>query len=134
MDTLTTLTVNTGGRAELVDITAQVRQAVAGRDVREGVCHLFVPHTTAGITINEHTDPTVARDILAALEKLVPWTGDYHHGEGNSAAHIKAGLTGSGLTVPISGGRLVLGTWQGIFLCEFDGPRQRRVIVKIIAA
>jgi len=126
-----TLTVETGARAEMVDITDRVQQVLDEERAAEGVCHLFVPHTTAGITINENADPTVVRDILSHLDKLVPWTGDYRHGEGNAAAHIKACLVGSSTTVPVHQGRLLLGTWQGIFLCEFDGPRRRRVMVEI---
>ncbi|MCL6612528.1 MAG: secondary thiamine-phosphate synthase enzyme YjbQ [Peptococcaceae bacterium] len=129
MSRITTLEVVTRQRTELVDITAGIRRLAAGSGIREGVAHIFAPHTTAAITINENADPTVVRDILAALERLVPQRGDYRHGEGNSDAHIKASLLGSSLTVLISGGDLLLGTWQGIFFCEFDGPRKRKVWV-----
>ncbi|MCL6446877.1 MAG: secondary thiamine-phosphate synthase enzyme YjbQ [Armatimonadetes bacterium] len=127
------LDVKTSSRSQFIDITGQVRQLVADAGIREGVCYLYVPHTTAAITINENADPTVVQDILNQLEKMVPWQGDYRHTEGNAAAHIKAGLLGASQTIFISNGRLVLGTWQGIFFCEFDGPRQRKVLVKIIA-
>ena len=101
--------------------------------VTQGICHLFAPHTTAGLTINENADPTVKADILMVLNKVVSDKEPYRHAEGNSPAHIKASLMGSGLTVLIADGRLVLGTWQGIFFCEFDGPRSRRLLVKIVA-
>ncbi|MEW6276570.1 MAG: secondary thiamine-phosphate synthase enzyme YjbQ [Bacillota bacterium] len=127
------LEVKTSTRAQFIDITDQIKQLVADAGIREGVCYLFVPHTTAAVTINENADPTVVQDILTQLEKTVPWQGDYRHTEGNAAAHIKAGLLGASQTIFISNGRLVLGTWQGIFFCEFDGPRQRKVLVKIIA-
>ncbi|MEW5899546.1 MAG: secondary thiamine-phosphate synthase enzyme YjbQ [Bacillota bacterium] len=127
------LDVKTSSRSQFIDITGQVRQLVADAGIREGVCYLYVPHTTAAITINENADPTVVQDILNQLEKMVPWQGDYRHTEGNAAAHIKASLLGASQTIFISNGRLVLGTWQGIFFCEFDGPRQRKVLVKIIA-
>ena len=127
------LDIRSSSRSQFIDITGQVRQLVADAGIREGICYLYVPHTTAAITINENADPTVVRDILNQLEKMVPWQGDYRHTEGNAAAHIKASLLGASQTIFISNGRLVLGTWQGIFFCEFDGPRQRKVLVKIIA-
>ncbi|MEW6426229.1 MAG: secondary thiamine-phosphate synthase enzyme YjbQ [Bacillota bacterium] len=127
------LEVKTSTRAQFIDITDQIKQLVADAGIREGVCYLFVPHTTAAVTINENADPTVVQDILNQLEKTVPWQGDYRHTEGNAAAHIKTSLLGASQTIFISNGRLVLGTWQGIFFCEFDGPRQRKVLVKIIA-
>jgi len=123
------LSVRTQARTQLVDITRQVQAAVADLGLRDGTATVFVPHTTAGITINEHADPDVARDIQAVLDRLVPWGGSYAHEEGNAAAHVKASLMGSSVRVPVSGGRLRLGTWQGIFLCEFDGPRERQVWV-----
>jgi secondary thiamine-phosphate synthase enzyme len=106
---------------------------VRAGSIEAGVCTLFVPHTTAGITVNENTDPDVVRDMEEALEKAVPWQGDYRHAEGNSAAHIKASLMGFSLQIPIAGGRLCLGTWQGIYLCEFDGPRTREVWIQLFA-
>jgi len=126
------LEINTKSRAELVDITAEVQRIVREKGVQSGICHVFVPHTTAGLTINENWDPTVGQDILMQLDKLVPWHGNYRHAEGNAAAHIKASLTGSSQTLLVQDGRLVLGTWQGIFLAEFDGPRRRRVLVKLV--
>lgn len=113
-----------------MEITAAVQDAVAALGLREGVVTVFVPHTTAGIAINEHADPDVMRDVGRALDRLIPWSHpDYAHSEGNSAAHIKAVLTGSSVRVPVVDGRLQLGTWQGIFFCEYDGPRNREVWV-----
>jgi secondary thiamine-phosphate synthase enzyme len=126
--------VRTSRREEMVDITALVQRAVGESGIGRGVCHVFVPHTTCGLTINEHADPDVARDILETLNKMVPDGAGYRHREGNSPAHIKASLMGAGQTVPVAGGRLCLGTWQGIFLCEFDGPRQRKFWVRTIEA
>jgi secondary thiamine-phosphate synthase enzyme len=128
---LHTLAVKTGAPTELIDLTSRVQEVVRQSGVTEGVCRIFVPHTTAGITINENADPTVKGDILMVLNKIISDREPYRHAEGNSPAHIKASLMGAGLTVLISGGRLLLGTWQGIFLCEFDGPRTRKVHVKV---
>ncbi len=125
--------VRTPEQACLVDITSQIEQLVGRTGIREGMCAVYIPHTTAGVTINEHADPAVAADLLKELEKLVPWRDGYGHTEGNSAAHIKASLVGCSQTVPVQGGRLRLGTWQGIFLAEFDGPRTRNVWVKVMA-
>lgn len=130
---LVELEVRSNRRAEMIDITDRVQEAVQRAGVEDGVCHVFVPHTTAGLTINENADPTVVQDILATLERLVPWEGSYRHAEGNSAAHVKASLMGSSLTVLVEKGNLQLGTWQGIFFCEFDGPRRRRVWVKVLS-
>lgn len=130
---LVELEVRSNRRAEMIDITDRVQEAVQRAGVEDGVCHVFVPHTTAGLTINENADPTVVQDILATLERLVPWEGDYRHAEGNSAAHVKASLIGSSLTILVEKGNLQLGTWQGIFFCEFDGPRRRRVWVKVLS-
>lgn len=127
------LNVHTRSRACLVDITGQVQQVVARSGVQEGMCYVYVPHTTAGLTINENADPTVQADILKELEKIVPWRDGYAHAEGNSAAHIKASLMGPSHLILVVGGRLRLGTWQGIYFCEFDGPRQRKVWVKVVA-
>ena len=121
--------VNTRGRAQFVDITGEVGRAVSELHCEDGLALVFVPHTTAGITINENADPDVVADIESALERIVPWQGGYRHGEGNSAAHVKASLMGSSVTVPVAGGRLKLGTWQAIYFCEFDGPRSRDVWV-----
>ena len=128
---LRTLDVRTGSKTEFVDLTSRVQEAVKDSGVSEGVCHVFVPHTTAGVTINENADPSVKADILMVLNKVINDKEPYRHLEGNSPAHIKASLVGPQLTVLVSGGRLLLGTWQGIFFCEFDGPRSRRVHVKV---
>ncbi len=128
-----TLQVRSSKQTELIDITQQVAEVVQKTGVREGLCILFVPHTTAAITINENADPSVPRDILMELNKIVPFDDRYHHTEGNSAAHIKSSLIGCSRTLFIESGRLALGTWQGIFFCEFDGPRHRQVQVKVIA-
>lgn len=133
MNGYSVLNVKTSSRSQFLDITAQVKQLVTDAGIREGVCYLYVPHTTGALTINENADPTVTHDILNQLENMVPWQNNYGHTEGNAAAHIKASLLGVSQTVLISNGRLVLGAWQGIFFCEFDGPRQRKVFVKIIA-
>jgi secondary thiamine-phosphate synthase enzyme len=124
--------VATGGRTDLLDITNRVADLLAKCTIKDGMVQVFVPHTTAGITINENADPDVKRDISATLERLIPWRYDYTHIEGNSAAHIKASLMGSSVSVPLKGRQMMLGTWQGIMLCEFDGPRRRRVIVTVL--
>lgn len=121
--------VTTRRRSELVLVTDLVQTAVEALGIRDGVITVFVPHTTAGITLNENADPDVVRDLIAALDRLVPWDGDWAHNEGNAAAHVKASLIGSSIRVPVEGGRLRLGTWQGIFFCEFDGPRVRELWV-----
>jgi secondary thiamine-phosphate synthase enzyme len=126
------LEINTRSTAELVDITAEVQQTVKEKGMQSGVCHVFVPHTTAGLTLNENWDPSVRADILMELGKIVPLRDNYRHAEGNSAAHIKASLMGASQTILVEDGRLVLGTWQGIYLAEFDGPRRRRVLVKLV--
>jgi len=118
---------------EFKDITSQVQEAISSSGIEDGVCYVFVPHTTAGITINEHADSSVAVDILEQLSRMVPQRGDYRHLEGNAPAHIKASVVGNSQMVLIERGRLLLGTWQGLFLCEFDGPRQRTVLFKLIA-
>lgn len=128
---LNRLSIRTHSRSELMDITPLVRDIVHKSKIENGVCYVFVPHTTAGITINENADPSVRQDILTGLDKLVPWQGDYTHMEGNAAAHIKASLIGSSETIPVEKGDLVLGTWQGVFFAEFDGPRRREVWIKI---
>ncbi|MCX5889500.1 MAG: secondary thiamine-phosphate synthase enzyme YjbQ [Deltaproteobacteria bacterium] len=128
-----TLTVRTGSRTEFLDLTGQIQAAVRESGVQEGLCHLFVPHTTAAVTINENADPSVKADILMVLNQIISDKEAYRHLEGNSPAHIKASLIGPQLTLLVSGGRLVLGTWQGIFFCEFDGPRSRRLHLKVVA-
>ncbi len=129
---LETLSVRTTTRTELLELTTQVQELVRRSGVAEGLCHIFVPHTTAAVTINENTDPSVKADILMVLAKLISDQESYRHLEGNAPAHVKASVLGPQLTVLISGSRLLLGTWQGIFFCEFDGPRSRRVHVKIV--
>lgn len=128
------LTVETRSRTEMVDITAAVERQVRASGVRAGLCLVFVPHTTAGVTINESADPDVRTDLLEALGAMVPADAGYLHAEGNSPAHVKASLMGSSQTVAIVNGAPALGTWQGIFLCEFDGPRRRRVQLRILDA
>ena len=123
--------VSTKSRTELVDITSQVQDAVRESGVLDGICHVYVPHTTAGITSNQNADPSVRQDILMELNKMVPFEDNYKHLEGNAAAHIKASIVGSSETILVEGGRLLLGTWQGIFFCEFDGARNRRVLTRI---
>ncbi len=127
-----TFEVRTGGRTALHEITAQVEAAVERSGVREGVAVVYCPHTTAAVTINENADPTVARDFLMLVDRTVPRRDDYRHAEGNSDAHIKSILVGADRSIPVREGRLVLGAWQGVFLCEFDGPRTRRLHVKVI--
>ena len=126
------LRVKTNSRTELVDITQGVQRLVSESGVRSGLCYVYVPHTTSGITINENTDPNVGRDILKELNTVIPFDDNYGHTEGNSAAHIKSTIVGVSKTVLVEDGRLALGTWQALFFCEFDGPRERRVIVKVI--
>jgi secondary thiamine-phosphate synthase enzyme len=125
---------STGSRDQLVDITGAVADEVGKSGVENGICHVYVPHTTAGVTINENADPDVARDILAGLARLVPAQGDYRHAEGNSDAHIKASLVGFSAMVPVIDGCPALGTWQGVYLCEFDGPRRRRLLIGVAGA
>lgn len=125
------LTVKTGRRIDMVDITAEVRRAVKESGVIDGICHVFVPHTTAAVTINENADPDVVKDIEAHMAKLIPKDAGFSHAEGNSDGHIKSSLFGASETVFVEGGVLVLGTWQGIYLCEFDGPRSRNVLIKV---
>jgi secondary thiamine-phosphate synthase enzyme len=127
---MTEFRVQTHERTELLDITEAVARAVREAGITDGLCLVYCPHTTAAITINENADPDVARDLRFELDKVIPFDDGYHHGEGNSAAHIKSSLIGCSETLIIEGGRPVLGTWQGIYFCEFDGPRTRRVIVK----
>ena len=126
------ISIRTRTRVDFQDITAEIQNIVNDTGIKSGVCHVYVPHTTAGITINEHADPSVVEDITSQLDSIVPQHTKYRHLEGNSPAHIKASLMGSAQTVFIDGGKLVLGTWQGIFFCEFDGPRNRSVIVKVV--
>ena len=127
---MTKLTIQTTARCEMIDITDRVAALVKESGLQEGICRLFVPHTTAAVTINENADPDVPWDILAALDRIVPLADRYRHAEGNAAAHIKASLFGASQTIFIEEGRPVLGTWQSIFFCEFDGPRTRKILVR----
>lgn len=130
---LTRLTVPTRRREQLEDVTERVVEVLRGTGVQEGICYVIVPHTTAGVTVNEAADPAVATDMLAYFAELIPRDGEWLHAEGNSDAHLKAAMVGHSAVVPIEGGELVLGTWQGIYLAEFDGPRPRTLLVKIMA-
>jgi secondary thiamine-phosphate synthase enzyme len=127
-----TFRVKTNRRTQFVDITREVEQALRESDVKSGVCHVYVPHTTAGVIINEHADPDVASDVEGIFDRLIPHKGPYCHAEGNTDSHMKAILTGTSQSIFVENGKLALGAWQGIFLCEFDGPRQRAVFVKIV--
>jgi secondary thiamine-phosphate synthase enzyme len=126
------MSVGTKSHTEFIDITSEISSVVEKSGVKDGMVVVYVPHTTAGITINESADPAVVRDIINTLEKNVPWDDRYRHSEGNAAAHIKASMMGFSVDVMIENGSLVLGTWQGIFFCEFDGPRSRKIVVNII--
>jgi secondary thiamine-phosphate synthase enzyme len=128
-----TLSVKTDRRTQFVYVTAQVQKVVASSGVANGTCYLYVPHTTAAITINECADPNVSRDVEGALDRLVPATWPYRHSEGNSDSHVKAVLLGASQILHVESGKLVLGRWQGVFFCEFDGPRDRRLQVKVVA-
>jgi len=125
-------TLKTSSRTELIDITAIIKAIVKEDNMKSGLCHVFVPHTTAAVTINENADPDVPADILTSIAGLVPRNGRYRHGEGNSDAHVKASLFGSSETIIVEEERLVLGVWQSVFFCEFDGPRTRKVLVKLV--
>ena len=127
---ISTISISTRNRSEMIDITSTVKEHMQKAGLQEGVCYIYVPHTTAGITINEGADPSVVTDIQAMLNTLVPWEGPYRHLEGNAAAHIKSSVVGSSVTVLVESGQLKLGTWQAIFFCEFDGPRTRKVHIK----
>ena len=126
------LSVKTQNRTELIDITSDVNRIIQKSEADEGLCMLYVPHTTAAVTINESADPSVRRDILMVLNQMVPWKADYKHMEGNSPAHVKSSLVGASQTVVVENGKMVLGTWQGIFFCEFDGPRSRKLQLKFV--
>jgi secondary thiamine-phosphate synthase enzyme len=127
-----TLQVISHKQIELVDITDEVRRAILEHGIKDGIAVIYTPHTTAAITINENADPDVCRDIVMEINKIVPMQDGYRHSEGNSAAHVKTCLFGASETLIISDGKIILGTWQGIYLCEFDGPRQRRVLVQVV--
>lgn len=126
------LLIKTHSQTEMIDVTPLVDEAIQSSEIQSGLCMLYVPHTTAGITINESADPNVQRDVLKVLNQIVPWKFDYKHMEGNSPAHVKSSLMGASELLVIENGKLVLGTWQGIFFCEFDGPRSRKLLIKFI--
>ena len=126
------LNLSTTGKTSFIDITNQVERVVRDSSVKNGICTVFVPHTTAGVTINENADPSVQSDIINSLGKIVPERGNYSHMEGNSPAHVKASLVGMSETIFVKNGSLFLGTWQGIYFCEFDGPRKRKFLVKVL--
>ena len=126
--------VKTRKRTQFVDVTDELRRAVAGAGVASGICYVYVPHTTAGVTINEHFDPDVATDLEGVFERMMPREGPYRHAEGNSDSHAKAVLTGTSQMIFVEEGKLRLGQWQGVFFCEFDGPRDRTMWVKVVAA
>jgi secondary thiamine-phosphate synthase enzyme len=128
-----TLQVRSQSRIQFLDITVQVRDVITGSGIREGMAVVYVPHTTAGVTINEAADPSVVQDITTQLSQLVPYKASYKHAEGNSDAHIKTSLVGSSVHLIVSNGAPLLGTWQGIFFCEFDGPRTRKVHVQVLS-
>ena len=126
------ISVQSSKKTEFIDITSKVQDAVASFGIKDGMCMVYIPHTTAAVTINESADPSVKSDILNVLNKVIPWDDNYRHAEGNSAAHIKSSLIGASELIWIENGRLALGTWQGIFFCEFDGPRSRKVHVRVV--
>jgi secondary thiamine-phosphate synthase enzyme len=126
-----TLRVKTGRRTQLVDVTAEVERVVKSSGVGSGICYVYVPHTTAGVAINEHADPDVASDLESVFDRLVPRSGAYRHAEGNTDSHVKSVMVGASQVIFVEGGKLVLGTWQGVFLCEFDGPRERKIFVRV---
>jgi len=125
------LSIKTTKQTELIDITQEINNVVKRAEIKEGWCHIFVPHTTAAVTINENADPSVRYDILKEINKIIPFEDNYSHAEGNAAAHIKSSLVGVNEILLIKDGRLLLGTWQGIYFCEFDGPRVRKIYVRI---
>jgi len=127
-----TVIIDTKQRNQMIDITSIVETSLRESGVKNGICYVFVPHTTAAITINENADKDVTRDILSTISKLIPYKDDYRHMEGNSDAHVKASLMGNTLAVIVNEGRLVLGTWQSLFFCEFDGPRKRKIVIKTV--
>ena len=127
------ISVKTEKRDAFVNITSRIKNIIVSEKFQTGMCHIFIPHTTAGVTVNESADPDVVRDILNKLNMTIPWNGDYRHLEGNSAAHIKTLLTGSSLYIPVNNGSLLLGTWQGIYFCEFDGPRKRSAVISLFS-
>lgn len=131
-DKMETISVKSRARTEMIDITGEIQKALAKTKIKNGLAHVYIPHTTAGVTINENADPSVREDIINTLNRLIPESGNYRHSEGNSDAHVKSSLTGTSQFIPVEEGRLALGTWQGIFFCEFDGPRSRNVYINIL--
>ena len=130
-----TFEIETSARSEMIDVTRRIAHIIADSGVTNGHVTVYVPHTTAGVTINENADPDVIHDVLAALDQAVPWArGFYRHAEGNSAAHVKSSMMGCSISVPVVDGRMTLGTWQSVFFCEFDGPRTRKVHVQVLAS
>jgi secondary thiamine-phosphate synthase enzyme len=127
-----TISLESHHKNEMIEVTDRVRQAVDKSGIKDGIVHLFTPHTTAAITINENADPDVVHDMLTILDRLVPLSGGYRHLEGNSAAHVKSSMFGCSETIPIENGQLTLGTWQGVYFCEFDGPRKRQLQIRIL--
>jgi secondary thiamine-phosphate synthase enzyme len=130
--TISNIEVVSRQRVEILDVTAEIARRIRASGIQSGLAVLFVPHTTAAVTINENADPDVQRDLIMELNKIVPFEDDYRHGEGNSAAHLKSSLIGASQTLLIEDGAPVLGTWQGIYFCEFDGPRRRRLLLKVV--
>jgi len=131
---MTSFELRSRQQVELIEITAEVRRTIANSGIRNGLALVFTPHTTAAITINENADPDVARDLVMELNKIVPFEDGYHHREGNSAAHLKSSLVGASESLIIESGQAILGTWQGIYFCEFDGPRLRKVQIQVIGS
>ena len=132
MTQLTEFSVKTTQHDQMIDIGAEVQKAVAASGIQEGICVVLIPHTTAAVTVNENADPDVLHDVNMALSAISPDRREFRHGEGNSAAHTKTSLVGPSLTLIVSGGKLLLGTWQGIYFCEYDGPRTRKVLVRVL--
>ncbi len=128
------ISVVTEKREHFINITSRIKKIIAAENFGSGICNIYIPHTTAGVTINEAADPDVVRDILYKLDSLIPQNENYHHLEGNSSAHIKTLFTGTSLSVPVSEGRLLLGTWQGIYFCEYDGPRNRSAVIALVSS
>ena len=128
------ISVRTVNHTQFLNIDQKIKEAIGETGIQDGICFVFVPHTTAGITINENADPDVVADMIHALERAVPWNAGYAHAEGNAAAHVKASMMGFSQTIPVRGGHLAFGTWQSLYFCEFDGPRARKVLVQVIPA
>lgn len=129
-----TIAVRTTQHTQFINIDREVQRVIDASGIKEGIAHVYVPHTTAGLTINENADPDVVRDIIEALERAVPWNGAYAHAEGNAAAHVKASMMGFAQAIPIENGRLIFGTWQSLYFCEFDGPRTRQVCITLLSS